>query len=178
MPRKNASSSLCSFEYLAWFTDERSEGLPGRIMREDRRTFDNDNYFDGGWQWRFCGYSASRRFCLYPVQHPPPWNSHDEPIDLRGVPKLWNVPASISTGNVPEREGGIAPWLRVLVSSGKRATYYCSSRSNRMLCCCCYPHRSTREPRAADVYRPLVLTRHAIATSVAGIGAYGRGSLP
>jgi len=67
MARMNASSSLCPFEYLAWrtqekefdttfptkawFTDETSEWLPGRIMREDRWTLDNDNHlfdFDGG----------------------------------------------------------------------------------------------------------------------------------
>ena len=46
------------------------------------------------------------------------------------MPKLWNVLASIGIGNVLEREGGIAHWLRLLVSSGKRATYYCSFRSN------------------------------------------------
>jgi len=52
MARMNSSSSLCPFEYLAWrtqekeydttfptkawFTDERSEGLPGSAVREDR----------------------------------------------------------------------------------------------------------------------------------------------
>jgi len=164
----NASSSLCPFEYLVWrtqekeynttfptktwFTDERSGGLPGSTMRDDRRTFDNDNYFDGAGSGVSApiqpvdNFASTRRSILRRE------TGHDEPVDLRGVPKFWNVLVSISTGNAPEREGGIAHWLRVLVSSRKRAIYYCSSRSNRMLYWCCYPHRSTRELRAADVY--------------------------
>jgi len=99
---------------------ESSEGLPERFMREDRQTFDNDNYFDGGRQWRFCAYSAGRQFASTRCSILRHETGHDEPVDLWGVPKLWNVLASISIGNVLEHEGGIAPWLRVLVSLRQR----------------------------------------------------------